>query len=95
MLFAIICIDKKGGDALRSAKVTQHLDYLHTGKTVKLAGPFMDASGNMNGSLLIVEAKDYAAAESWAAAEPFNRAGLFERVEIRGWFSVMNGLDPA
>jgi uncharacterized protein len=93
MLFAVLCFDKKDGAAVRSAKVSQHLDYLRAGDTVKLAGPFMDEKDNMNGSLLIIEAENRAAAESWVAAEPFVKAGLFERVEIRPWFLVMNSLD--
>jgi uncharacterized protein len=92
MLFAVICIDRKDGAGVRSAKVSDHLAYLHTGKTVKLAGPFTDDKGGMNGSLLIIEAADRPAAEAWVNAEPFAKAGLFERVEVRGWFSVINEL---
>jgi uncharacterized protein len=92
MLFAVVCIDKNDGAPLRSALVANHLAYLRNGSAVKLAGPFTDAAGNMNGSLLIIEAADRKAAEAWVANEPFAKAGLFETTDIRGWFSVINDL---
>ena len=39
----------------------------------------------MCGSLVILEAEDLAAAEAFAAGDPYAVAGLFERVEIRGF----------
>ena len=39
----------------------------------------------MAGSLIIVEADDLAAAEAFNAADPYAKAGLFERVEIRAF----------
>jgi uncharacterized protein YciI len=95
MLFAVICFDKKGGSGLRSAKVSEHLAYLRTGDVVKLAGPFTDEKGGMIGSLLLIEAANRQAADTWVKNEPFAKAGLFERCELHPWFSVINNLDPA
>jgi uncharacterized protein len=92
MLFAVVCIDKKDGAPLRSALVSNHLAYLRNGDAVKLAGPFTDDKSNMIGSLLIIEANDRKEAEAWVANEPFAKAGLFERTDILGWFSVINDL---
>ena len=49
------------------------------------AGPFLDADGKPDGSLVMVEAPDMAAAKALAAADPYAKAGLFESVEIRAW----------
>ncbi len=45
---------------------------------------------NQNLIVANVEAADRAAAEALAAADPYARAGLFERVEIRPWNWVFN-----
>jgi len=39
----------------------------------------------MNGSLLVIEVADRAEAERLAENDPYRKAGLFERVEIRAW----------
>jgi uncharacterized protein len=95
MLFVSIGIDKADGATLRSAKVSEHLDYLHGTGAVKVAGPFTNDKGAMIGSLLIIEAANKAAAEAWVANEPFTKAGLFARSELYPWFTVMNSLDRA
>lgn len=95
MLFASIGIDKPDCAKLRSAKVSEHLEYLRTTEAVKLAGPFLNDKGGMIGSLLILEAENRAAAEAWVAQEPFAKAGLFARTELYPWFPIMNGLDKA
>ena len=43
----------------------------------------------MAGSLVILEVPDRAAAEAWAAADPYARAGLFAQVTIRPWMKVI------
>jgi uncharacterized protein len=92
MLFAFIGFDKKDGAPLRSAKVSEHVAYLHAGGMVKFAGPFTDDAGKMIGSFIIVDVLDRKAAEDWVANEPFARAGLFERSELHSWFQVINTL---
>jgi uncharacterized protein YciI len=63
-----------------------HVDYLNgLGDRLKAAGPFTDETGNPIGSLVIVEAKDRAAAEGIARNDPYAKAGLFTAVEIRAW----------
>lgn len=95
MLFAMIGIDKKDGAKVRTAKVTQHLDYLRTTGKVKLAGPLMNEKGDMIGSLIIIEVSSRDEAEAWTRDEPFSHAGLFEKIELYPWFSVMNSLPKA
>jgi len=85
-LFAVTCIDKPGALELRVATRPTHFAYLQSRPgVVRMAGPMLGADGEMCGSLLIVEAQDLAAAQAFSAADPYTLAGLFERVDIRGW----------
>lgn len=93
MLFASIGIDKKDGAKIRTAKVTQHLEYLRSTGKVRLAGPFLNDKGDMIGSLIIIEVSSRADAEAWVCDEPFYKAGLFDHTELRPWFNVMNTLE--
>jgi uncharacterized protein len=91
--FALICIDKPGALEVRLATRQAHFDYLaqHPG-VVRLGGPFLNAAGEMAGSLLLIESQDLAAAEAFAARDPYRQAGLFERVEIRPWRATVGQL---
>ncbi|PHK95074.1 hypothetical protein CR162_10005 [Pseudoroseomonas rhizosphaerae] len=92
MLFAIIADDKPGALELRLATRPTHLEYLDS-QVEKLvqAGPVLDAEGKPCGSVLIVEAEDQAAAEAFAAADPYAKAGLFARTTIRPFRQVYAG----
>lgn len=84
MLFAISCTDKPGSLELRLATRPAHIEHLKAeAGRILLGGPVLDAAGNPCGSLLVVEAADRAAAEAFAAADPYAKAGLFESVVIR------------
>jgi uncharacterized protein len=85
-LFVISCIDKPDSRPLRMATREAHLAYANSGQSmvsVKIGGPYLDQSGNMAGSLLIVEAADRAAVDEFAKNDPYVKAGLFETVDIR------------
>lgn len=84
MIFALICTDKPGSLAVRQASRPTHLDYLRNREAdLHFAGPLLDPEGNPCGSLLLIEAADRAAAESFAAGDPYAKAGLFESTVIR------------
>jgi uncharacterized protein len=87
-LFVLVCIDKPNSRELRAANRQAHLDYADATGVVFLGGPFLDAEGNMTGSLIILTVPAMAAAEAWAAADPYVKAGLFESVTIRAWKKV-------
>ena len=89
MLFALICTDKPDHLAVRLKVRPDHLAFLDT-ITVKGAGPFLDAAGKPNGSLVIIEAKDRVEAEAIAARDPYAVAGLFASVDIRPWKWLIN-----
>ena len=89
MLIAIICLDKPGALEIRKANREAHRAHLKgAGPAIVQAGPFLDAEGEMCGSLLIFEG-DLAGAETWAAADPYAVAGLFHSVDIRAWNKVI------
>jgi hypothetical protein len=89
MLFAITCTDKPGSLELRMATRPAHLDHLKANeKSLVLVGPILDAEDRPAGSLLVVEADDRAAAEAFAAADPYAKAGLFESVVVRPFRTV-------
>lgn len=85
MLFALICHDKPGHLAVRQENRDAHLAYAAETGAAVLGGPFLDAAGDMCGSLLVLDVADRAAAETWAAEDPYAKAGLFESVTIRAW----------
>ena len=83
-LFAIQCADKPGMAEARAATRQTHLDYLAANAdSVVLGGVTYGADGEKDGSVWIVNLPDLAAAEAFAAAEPFVKAGLFEWTRIR------------
>ena len=89
MLYAIICLDKPGALEVRKANRDAHLAHIKgSSGAIVQAGPFLDAQGDMCGSLLIYEG-DEAGARAWAAADPYAAAGLFQSVEIRPWKRVV------
>jgi uncharacterized protein YciI len=67
-----------------------HFAYARETNVVRLGGPFLDAQGNMAGSLIIFEAADLDAARAWAANDPYAKAGLFARTDVRPWKPTAN-----
>jgi len=90
MLFCLTCTDKPNALETRLANRDAHLKYWGDSGRLKIAGPFTSDDGAlMNGSLIVIEAEDRAEAERLAASDPYETAGLFERVEIRAWKWVL------
>ena len=89
MLFAIFCTDRPGGLDLRLATRPTHRAYLTTDASrIVHGGPMLGGDGRPYGSLLIIEAADRAAAEGFAAGDPYARAGLFESTVNRPFREV-------
>lgn len=88
--FAILATDKPDLEPLRAQIRPQHREYLrepHPHRVVvRLGGPTLDGcEGSMNGTLLVVEAASLREVQAFFSDDPYARAGLFERVEIRPW----------
>ena len=88
MRIALICIDKAGALQVRLDNRAAHLDYIAATGVVEMAGPLLDA-GAMMGSLVVLNVDDLAAAQDWAAGDPYAKAGLFASVDIREWKKVI------
>ena len=89
MRVALICIDKPGHLHIRQENRPAHLDHINTSGVVEMAGPFLTETGEMAGSLVILNVPDLAAAQDWAANDPYAKAGLFQSVDIREWKQVI------
>jgi len=91
MLFIISCVDKADHGHVRAANREAHLTHLNAHRDqVLTAGPTTTEDGSaMTGSVLIMEFEDRAAAEAFAAADPYKKAGLFESVDIKPWKKVI------
>ena len=90
MLFVITAVDNENALPLRVATRPAHFDYAQRTGAVRLGGPFLNDTGEMIGSLIIIEAADRAAAEEWQRNDPYMKAGLFARTELRPWKATFN-----
>jgi uncharacterized protein YciI len=92
-LFVLHCVDKPNSLDLRMATRQAHLAYAGGfGGQMKLGGPLLDANGEMAGSLIVMEAADLAEAEAFSADDPYTKAGLWERVDIKPFRATIGSL---
>ncbi|MGV6810784.1 MAG: YciI family protein [Brevirhabdus sp.] len=89
MLIALIARDKPGALDTRKANRDAHVAYLKASGVVMMAGPLLDDAGDMCGSLIVLDVADMAAAEAFAAGDPYKAAGLFESVTLDAWNKVI------
>lgn len=91
MLIALMAHDKPGALQTRKDNRDAHLAYIEATGVVNQAGPLLDAAGEMCGSLVILDVTDMAAAQDWAANDPYAKAGLFADVTLTPWKRVIGG----
>ena len=93
MLFLIHCTQVADGQAIRDAHYDAHRAYLRSSPVdIKLSGPMVEDDGQKRiGSVFVVDVPDRAAAEAFAAGDPFAKAGLFERVIVTRFLDITNG----
>ena len=90
MLYVISCRDKENHLDLRMEVRPRHVEYLQSfADGLFAAGPTLDTEGNMNGSVIILDCADMAAAQQFAANDPYALAGLFSSVDIYPWKKVL------
>jgi|SRR5690606_21722867 uncharacterized protein len=95
MLFAMIAKDKDGALDRRLAVRPIHLEYLDSlGQQLRLAGALLDADGNPEGSLVVVEAETFEAASELLNADPFVAEGVFASIEIKPWRLAYDHMSP-
>lgn len=91
MLFAIHMIDRADSEQLRAQTADEHRAFVgkHLDK-MYLGGPLVDDDGERPvGSLIVMDFPNHQTAEAFIATEPYNVAGLFERVTITGFKPVV------
>ncbi len=88
MLIALIARDKAGALQTRLDNRAAHLAYIDDTGVVAQAGPLLEGDA-MIGSLVILDVENLAAAEAWAANDPYALAGLFDLVELISWKKVI------
>jgi uncharacterized protein YciI len=98
--FAVFATDRPGTSELRTEIREHHRRYLRAPAghdvVVRLGGPTLtEATGVMNGTLLVVEAASIEAVRAFVADDPYSRAGLFAAVEIRPWSWGLGNPDVA
>ena len=89
MLIALIAKDKDGALQTRLDNREAHVAHIKNSGVVMHAGPFLDDAGDMCGSLVVLDVADMAAAQDWAANDPYAKAGLFESTELIQWNKVI------
>ena len=97
MLYAIIATDKANSLPNRIKARPDHLKRLETlqnaGQLI-LAGPHpaIDAidpgSAGFSGSLIVAEFESLAAAQQWAAADPYVAAGVYAEINVKPFKKV-------
>jgi uncharacterized protein len=87
MQFVIHAHDKTDGVTRRAPLREAHLEYLKQHRQIIVArGPLLDDMGERTtGSLIMLDVADKAEADAFWAGEPFNRAGVYERVTMERW----------
>jgi uncharacterized protein YciI len=88
-LFAIVAHDRSDAGTLRADTRPAHVDHLQTIMAdMFAAGPMLDEAGNPCGSIVIADFPDLAAARAFADADPYAKAGLFERAFVSAYRRV-------
>jgi len=89
MQFMIQCFDKPASLALRMATRERHLAHVDaSGMNILIAGPMLSEDDQPIGSLFLIEAESREAARRFVDSDPYVEAGLFERIDIRGFRKV-------
>lgn len=98
MLYAIIASDVANSLEKRLAARPAHLERLQQLKDagrVVLAGPHPAIDSNdpgaagFSGSLIVAEFESLAAAQSWADADPYIAAGVYDKVVVKPFKQVL------
>lgn len=90
MQFILTAHDRADGLSLRKQVRPEHLAYLEAIRgNIVFGGPMIGTDGNPCGSMIVFEAADRAVVETLIANDPYSKAGLFDRVEINGFRTVV------
>ena len=83
-LYLLACFDKADSLALRMATREAHLAWAMSQKDrIRRAGPMLTEGDAMAGSLFFIEAETADEVRAFNAADPYSKAGLFDRIEVQ------------
>ncbi|MDQ1078307.1 YciI family protein [Pseudoroseomonas cervicalis] len=87
MPYIIETFDRPDSLALRQATRAEHLAWLDSQVQLLLAcgAKLKDDGSDAGGGVYIIDVETREAAEAFIAADPFSKAGLFERVQVTRW----------
>ena len=94
--FIIKAKDKAQHLSIRLKNRQAHRDYLQTPQdsvVLEFAGPILDDSGEMCGSLLVVKATTKEQVQTFLNGDPYAIAGLFQEVSIEPFLLAINRYD--
>lgn len=98
MLYAIISFDVPDSLAKRQQAQAEHrarISALKDAGRLELAGPYpaVDSENpgdaGFQGSLIVAEFDNYAAAQAWAEADPYIKAGVYQETIIKPFKKVL------
>jgi len=90
MFYVIHCVDKADSLHVRMDNRPSHVEYLKSNlEILHGAGALLNDQEQMCGSIIILDVADKAAAEAFAAGDPYAKAGLFASVTIDRWNKVL------
>ncbi|MDZ4094491.1 MAG: YciI family protein [Paracoccaceae bacterium] len=89
MRVALIAHDKPEALQIRLDNRAAHLAHIQATGVVEMAGPLLNQEGQMTGSLIVLAVETLQAAQDWADADPYAKAGLFQSVTLTEWKKVI------
>lgn len=97
MYYIITAFDKDNSLDLRMSVRPDHLAYAQEKGITVLGGPLLTEGDDPKprGSMIIVEVNSKEEAEDFAANDPYNKAGLFEKVSVRRWMGAIGPWLPS
>lgn len=88
-MIAVWAEDAAGAAASRASALVAHLAHVESVMPqICVAGPLLDAAGQVVGSMLVFDVADEAAARALMAADPYFQAGVWARISYRPYKAV-------
>jgi uncharacterized protein YciI len=88
MAFMIYCLDKPDHLETRMANRPAHVDHLIAHESHLITGGPLLEGEKMIGSLLVVDFATRAEVDTFLAADPYTKAGLFQSVTVKPYKNV-------
>jgi uncharacterized protein len=99
MQFLVVARDGTDEDALERRRRTRptHLDSIRPlvdAGNVLVGGALLNESGDMIGSMLLVEFPDREGVDAWLAGDPYVTAGVWQDIEVQPFRTAVGAWQP-